>query len=213
MADGTYPPPHYLEPDRASALALVRDYPLASFIVADGDRPYATALPMVLADPDAASCELVAHLDANNPAAELVADGREALAVFHGPSSYISPADYTTRQLPTYNYLHVHARGRLRRVSDAEARADLYRLSRAMEPAGRWALAEDDGRVNALLPHIVGFRLVVEELTGRFKLSQDKRLADREAAWARLAGTRPAASRPNPPPSVRLSPKRADGGD
>ena len=179
-----YPPAAYREHELAKAHALIRARPLATFIVAEGGQPFATPLPMVL---DETSTYLLSHLDANNPAAKLIADGRRALAIFHGPSAYISPADYVTRQLPTYNYLQAHVHGTLERIDGAaRARGDLYALSRAMEPEGRFVLADDDARVAALLPHIVAFRLHVERVDGRFKLSQDKRAPDREAARAKL---------------------------
>ncbi len=209
-----YPPTHYLEHDRDTLLALVRAQPLATFIVADGGYPYATPIPMVLresgrhsdsppsigaavsypsgaAGPSSDSAAvLIAHLDANNPCASLLQDGTEALAIFHGPSSYISPSDYTTRQLPTYNYAQVHVRGTLERLEDpARVTADLHALVEQMEANGHWVLAPHDARVPPLLPEIVGFRLHVREIIGRYKLSQDKRPADRDAAHAKLERT------------------------
>ena len=182
MAD--YPPSSYLEHDRETLLALIRAQPLATFIVADGGVPFATPLPMVLRASDTI---LSAHLDANNPCAHLIQDGAPALAIFHGPSAYISPADYTTRQLPTYNYMQVHVRGSLRRIgADGQLQADLSALVDAMETEGRWRLEPDDARVPPLLPLIVGFHLEIAEISGRFKLSQDKRAADRDAAHAKL---------------------------
>ena len=191
-----YPPAHYDEPRRAEQLRLIREQPLATFVVADdGGRPYVTPVPLVLAQaapdvtplPDGA-LQLLGHLDANNPAAAWILDGRAAAAVFHGPSAYISPRDYVSRQLPTYNYQQVHAHGRLQRLTDpAHVAADMRALTEAMEGPNGWAFPEDDPRVPALVPHVVAFRLTVERLDGRFKLSQDKRPADRAAADAKLA--------------------------
>ena len=193
-----YPPPHYDEPDRRRQLRLIREQPLATFVVAGADgRPYATPVPLVVAARDArdqtagTELQLVGHLDANNPAAALVTDGREALAIFHGPSAYISPRDYHSRQLPTYNYEQVHVRGTLERLDDpARIDADLHALIAAMEGVDGWRLAPDDPRIAALLPHIVAFRCHVTAMTGRFKLSQDKRPADRAAAARKLDAAR-----------------------
>ena len=211
-----YPPPHYLEHDRETLLTLMRTQPLATFIVADGGFPYATPVPMVLRESaqipgspahdstvsDSAAIRqrsgpqsdsaavLLAHLDANNPCAPRLQTGVPALAIFHGPSSYITPTDYTTRQLPTYNYAQVHVRGTLERLEDlTQVKADLHALVEQMEANGHWVLAPDDARVPPLLCQIVGFRLHVSEITGRYKLSQDKRAADRDAAHAKLERT------------------------
>ena len=191
-----YPPPYYDEPRRAEQLRLMREQPLATFIVAGDDgRPYPTPVPLVLASgflaeaAPASDMQLLGHLDANNPAAAWIRDGRAAVAVFHGASAYISPDDYVSRQLPTYNYEQVYAEGTLRRVTDAgEVAADMHALIAAMEGPGGWRLAEDDPRLPALIPHVVAFRLEVTQLRGRFKLSQDKRAADRAAADAKLRG-------------------------
>ncbi|MFK8056008.1 MAG: FMN-binding negative transcriptional regulator [Saprospiraceae bacterium] len=196
---GSYPPPHYNEPDFEAHLQLMREQPLATFIVADSDVPFATPLPLVLAHSASLKAgfsekgnqmQLLGHLDANNPAADLIQDGREVLAIYHGPNAYISPTDYHTKgRLPTYNYKQVFVRGKLQRLTDhADVQADLHALVKVMEPEGKWDISNDDPRIKALLPHIVGFRIHVESVTGRFKLSQDKVKADREAAMQKLTG-------------------------
>lgn len=192
-----YPPPHYDEPRLREQLRLAREQPLATFAVADdAGQPYLTPVPLVLAQAppmnggngDGEGLAFLGHLDANNPAAAWIRDGRPCVAVFHGPSAYISPNDYHTRQLPTYNYRQVHVHGRLRRLTDPTAvAADLRALVVAMEGPQGWRLAEDDPRVAALVGQVVAFRIEVSRVDGRFKLSQDKRADDRAAAAAKLA--------------------------
>ena len=180
-----YPPPHYNEPDREAQLQLMREQPLATFIIADGDTPLATPLPLVF--PKGGITQLLGHLDANNPSADLIQDGREVLAIFHGPNAYISPTDYTTKQLPTYNYKQVFVQGILMRHTDpADVQTDMHALVRAMEPEGNWDLSPDDPRIAALITQVVGFRLMIRSITGRFKLSQDKRKADRDVVNRKL---------------------------
>ena len=205
QAEAQYPPRHYIEYDRQSLLAAVRAHPLATFVVANEALPYATPLPMVLlAESEPVAPSLLAHLDANNPVVQFMRDGLAGLAVFRGPSSYISPNDYTTRQLPTYNYVEVQALGKVQLLDRATTRADLLRLSAAMEAEPERRLRADDPRIDPLLDQVLGFRLTDLQLTGRFKLSQDKRLADREAAWTKLQASCPHL-RLEAPPSVRLA--------
>ena len=183
-----YPPVHYITTDETRQRALIAAFPLASFVVSADTGPLLTPLPLILDRQQGAlaGAELLGHLDRRNPAAQLLSDGTPALAVFHAQSAYISPADYHTRQLPTYNYMQVHVSGSVRLVDESQAKNDLYALSRAMEPEGRWTLDDDDPRVGPLLEHITAFRLRIEDVKGRFKLSQDKRQPDREAAWRKL---------------------------
>jgi len=155
--------------------------------VAEGDQPFATPLPLVLAE--AEPLQLLGHLDANNPAADLIQDGRKVLAIFHGPNAYISPTDMTTKQLPTYNYQQVFVRGKLTRHVDlADVQADIHALVRAMESKRKWDLESNDPRLIALLPLVVGFRIEIESISGRFKVSQDKIKADRDVAMRKLLG-------------------------
>jgi len=200
---GAYPPPHYNEPNLEAQLQLIRKQPLATFIIADGNTPLATPLPLVLAKADilpdgklwtgsagsspTENQQLLGHLDANNPAADLIQNGREALAIFHGPNTYISPTDYTTKQLPTYNYQQVFVQGTLiRHTNHADVQADIHALVHAMEPEGNWDLSPDDPRIAALIGQVVGFRLVISSITGRFKLSQDKKAADQAAVLRKM---------------------------
>ena len=116
----------------------------------------------------------------------------DALAVFLGPHAYISPNWYpskaeTGKAVPTWNYIAVHARGRMRWIDDAEwLRAHVGQLS-ATHEAGRdvpWMISDAPaGYIDSMLRGIVGFELSIQMLEGKWKLSQNRDEADR-------AGTR-----------------------
>jgi len=71
----------------------------------------------------------------------------------------------------------VHATGRARLMEEAELHELLMRLSTTYE-AGRekpWRMSElPPAYVDSMLKMIVGFELVVEQLEGKFKLSQNR---------------------------------------
>jgi predicted FMN-binding regulatory protein PaiB len=48
-------------------------------------------------------------------------------------------------------------------------------------------LSADDQRIEKLIPFILGFEIEIEEMIGRFKLSQDRSESDRHSAAAALA--------------------------
>jgi transcriptional regulator len=120
----------------------------------------------------------------------------EALAIFLGPHAYVSPNWYpskspTGKAVPTWNYITVHARGTIRWIQDtAWLRAHVTRLSQAHE--GRrpdpWKVSDaPESYIEAMLRGIVGFELAITQLDGKYKLSQNRDQADREAVAAAFA--------------------------
>jgi len=142
---------------------------------------------------------LRAHVARANPVWQEVAANPEALVIFQGPAAYISPTWYpskheTHRQVPTYNYMVVHAHGRIAvRDDEAFVRGLVARLTRKME-AGEpvpWKMGDAPADYIAqMLGAIVGLEIEVTRLVGKWKLGQNKEAADRRgAADALLART------------------------
>lgn len=191
-----YPSPAFRE-DRIEVLhAAVRALQFG-LLVSRRDGSFATSyLPWELDATRGAHGTLVGHLARYNPQAGSAGDGNEALVVFQGPHAYVSPSWYPgkredPRQVPTWNYLAVEARGRLVTFDD-EAR--LYNLLTQLtdrNEAGRehrWRVTDaPDDHVHREMRHIVGVELRIESLLGRCKLSQNRNDADREGARAALA--------------------------
>jgi len=73
---------------------------------------------------------LIGHMARANPHWRSLEDDGPAIAIFNSADAYISPAWYEEKQLtgkvvPTWNYVMVQARGRLRAIDDATWRARL----------------------------------------------------------------------------------------
>src|SRR3546814_8009074 len=112
--------------------------------------------------------------------AGLATAGQEALVVFQGPHSYISPTWYETEQptVPTWNYVAVHAYG-LPEVIEAPAavRGLLDRLVARQEAASTppWAAAGlSDKFLEAMTRSLGGFRIPVARMEAQAKLSPNK---------------------------------------
>jgi transcriptional regulator len=177
------------EEKRADALfALMRAHPLATVCVQDEGGLAAYHLPFeIVAPSEEAPCGVLrAHAARANPLCKLA--GRAVLAVFNGPSAYITPALYEDKAVhgkvvPTYDYAVVHAHGRLRAIDDADwMYAFLDRMTR-QEEAGRaqpWRI-QDAPRdfIDKLMTHLVGVEIVIERLEGVTKMSQNRSARDR----------------------------------
>src|SRR5204862_6723933 len=119
---------------------------------------------------------LVGHMARANPQWREAA-GQTALAVFSGPHAYVSPSWYEAGQVvPTWNYAAVHAYGCVRVIEDEGALLDIVR--RSVEVYERnmprpWSFAGSETYVERRLAHIVGFRIEVESIEGKWKLNQN----------------------------------------
>jgi transcriptional regulator len=101
----------------------------------------------------------------------------EALAIFSGPHAYVSPRWYDANEVvPTWNYVAVHAYGPLQVMDDPAELTGLLRRSIDTYEGGAehpWTLERSGAAVDRLLGGIVGFRIPVTRLEGKWKLSQN----------------------------------------
>ena len=132
--------------------------------------------------------ELFGHVDARN-GSFAVPSPFAAYLVFNGPDAYIPPEGYVTHQLPTWNYLAVHAEGMVSVIEDEARNLDILRRSATQlsSAPGGFRVEEGDARVRQWIGGIRGLRVAITCVEGRFKLSQDKQAADVQAAARHFA--------------------------
>jgi transcriptional regulator len=199
-----YMPAHFEESRPEVLHRLIAEQPFGALITHGPNGLDANHLPFELLAPEADAaapgrCILRAHVARANPVWKEVAANPEALVIFQGPAAYISPTWYpskhdTHRQVPTYNYMVVHAHGRIA-VHDDESfvRGLVARLTRKMEAgeAVPWKMGDAPADyITQMLGAIVGIEIEVTRLVGKWKLGQNKDAADRRgAADALLART------------------------
>lgn len=144
-----------------------------------------------LASEESGELVLWAHLSRQNPQWK---DLKKALVVFTGPHGYISPTLYENPlNVPTWNYTAVHATCSVSVVEDDELHRRLMREMVATEEARNgtnWSYELPHDFHEKLLKGIVWLRLKVEKLEGKFKLSQNRDLADYEGVMAGLKNER-----------------------
>lgn len=176
--------------DRATLLEAMRAY---SFAILFGPcdasaAPAATHLPLIVRD-EGQHGVLLGHFAKANPHWRLLA-GREALVVFPGPHSYVSPSLYTEeRAVPTWNYIAIHACGTLEAIEDDAAKNSLVEELIGMhEPPylERWRAMPRSYRRD-MLTGIVGFRIPIARIEGKFKLSQNRAAEERRNVYAAQA--------------------------
>jgi transcriptional regulator len=177
-----YVPRHNQSEDRAALLAYMRAYSFAALATAGPAGLMATHLPFVIEEGEDGRITLLAHMARANPQWRDFAAG-DAMVIFMQPHAYVSPRHYDSRQnVPTWNYVAVHAYGRPELIEERTAKIELQqKLIRQHDPAYLAQMAElPASYLDARLAAIVSFSLVVTRMDARYKLSQDKNAAERE---------------------------------
>jgi transcriptional regulator len=186
-----YVPAHFDEQRPEVLHRLIADYPLGSLVTLGPQGLDANHLPFEFDSAGGQHGTLRAHVARANPVWQEVAGRPDALVIFQGPTAYISPNWYPSkheahRQVPTYNYMVVHAHGRIVvRDDESFVRGLVARLTRKMEAgeAVPWKMGDAPADfLSQMLGAIVGIEIEVERLTGKWKLSQNKAAADRRGA-------------------------------
>ncbi|HTB95883.1 MAG TPA: FMN-binding negative transcriptional regulator [Terracidiphilus sp.] len=171
--------------DRTTLLSAMREN---SFAILFGPidasdpaiSPSATHLPLVIKD-EGEHGIIEGHFAKANPHWRALA-GRETLVVFSGPHSYVSPTLYAEElSVPTWNYIAIHAKGPLSLLEgDEDKDALLKDLIAQHEPpyADQWRSLPEGFR-RTMLAGIVGFRIPITHIEGKFKISQNRPEIDR----------------------------------
>lgn len=174
-----YPPPHHQDDHREHMIEVIKTYPLAILISVKDNLPLISHLPLIYSNG-----KLIGHLDKNNPQAELLKDGNDVTVLFTGPQCYISPSIYTTTQLPTWNYIRVHLKGKVKEIADPNAiiQSMIDMTSFLEAPEHNYILAPDNPKMAQFINYVKGFEIDIRHWEGKFKLSQDKKPQDIENA-------------------------------
>ncbi len=150
--------------------------PFVILVSATDDGPFASHVPVVIRE---AGDQLIirGHVAKANPHWRYLEQNPQCLTIFHGPHSYISPSNYTTREnVPTWNYGAVHVYGTARVYSSQDAlQGMLHELIATFEAAyaEQWD-SFDQAYRDRMLSHIVGFEISATKLEAKFKLSQNR---------------------------------------
>mgnify|MGYP001147172141 CR=1 FL=1 len=181
-----YPPKHHQENNQEHLIEVVKKYPLATLISIKDNEPLITHLPLVLKDK-----KLIGHIDKFNPQTELLKSENPVTVIFYGPQCYISPSIYSTTQLPTWNYVRVHLKGKVKAIDNKQAlKTSLIEMTEFLEaPAHNFVLEADNPRMERNLDYIKMFEINITSWEGKFKLSQDKNPKDTRLAKEELIRT------------------------
>ena len=176
-----YTPKHFQITDDQEAIAFMQKYSFATIVTVANGLPTATHLPFIVEQRDG-QIVLVSHFaKANHQAADVF--DCIPLVIFTEPHAYISPKYYEKElNVPTWNYIAVHAYGKANLIDGPEqVTAVLEKMIGFYEAQymQQWNKLPADFK-SKMMNGIVAFEIIVDDLQGKKKLSQNKTRAEQQ---------------------------------
>lgn len=177
-----YCPAHFEEDRLAILLGLIEQFPLATVIANGPLGLIADHIPLLHEPTNGPFGKLIGHVAKSNQLWQHPPE-QELLLVFQGPSTYISPNWYSTKQeagkvVPTWNYAVVHAYVTLTALHDPnDILSIITKLTDQHEAsqAHQWKVADAPADfTERLLGNIVGVAFSVKRIQGKWKVSQNQ---------------------------------------
>jgi transcriptional regulator len=171
--------PQYKEENTEEVFKFMQDYPFVFLSGVDADnKPIATQVPVFI-DKKEGKMFLTGHIMKNTDHHKAFLQNDNVLAVFTGPHSYISATWYSNpSQASTWNYMSVHAKGKIKFGGGDELVAILKRLTLHYENGNQNSTTIYDNLSPAylepLMKAIVSFEVEIENIEHVFKLSQNR---------------------------------------
>lgn len=178
-----YVPKNFEQSDIEVLHDLIVTYPFATLVTMASNGINANHIPLHLVKDKGQYGTLQGHVARANPVWFDIDNDVETLIIFQGPNSYITPSWYPTKQeygkvVPTWNYVTVHAYGKLRVIDDPVwVKSQLELLTAQQEESFNKPWAVSDAPIeftNKMISAIVGIEILITKLTGKWKVSQNQ---------------------------------------
>jgi transcriptional regulator len=167
--------------DRDEIVTFMKQFSFATIITAKDNSPTATHLPFVITLKDD-KVILTSHFAKANGHWKDI-ENNKVLVIFSEPHAYISPKNYDKElNVPTWNYVSIHAYGQGRIITEInktfevlESTISNYEISYRQQ----WDNFPGEYKLK-MAAGIVAFEIVVTELQGKKKLSQNRTEGERK---------------------------------
>ncbi|MEK4933850.1 MULTISPECIES: FMN-binding negative transcriptional regulator [Bacillus] len=175
-----YIPKHFTIQDEETKYEIIEQNSFATLFSQHNGAPYATHLPLLL---NRETLTLSGHFARPNEQWK-DSENQQVVAIFQGPHSYISPSWYeTNKAVPTWNYVAVHVYGELEIVEDEQELIDSLQdlVHKYENPKSTYSLNDVDANyMEGLSRGIVGFKIKINKIEGKAKLSQNHSMERRK---------------------------------
>jgi transcriptional regulator len=176
--------------DKTKIVDFMKRFSFATLVTSKEDFPIATHIPFVIKEEDD-KVLLLSHVAKQNDQWKQIEDG-PVLVIFNEPHAYISPANYEKDlNVPTWNYIAVHAYGRGQLMTEEEKVVSLLETTIANYDASyreQWNRLPEKYKLGQMMG-IVAFTIEVTEIQAKEKLSQNKTHGEQQKIIHTLSGS------------------------
>lgn len=174
---------------------LVRSHPFGALVILSGTELSGNHIPFLIRPDEGEKGTLCGHVSRANPVWKQFGGVTEALVMFQGPQSYITPSWYPSKHadgkaVPTWNYAVVHAYGRPSAIEDPHWLLEHVTQLTAVHESGQalpWKVSDaPKDYLDQMLSRIVGIEIPISKLVGKWKVSQNRARPDRLGVAAGL---------------------------
>jgi transcriptional regulator len=187
-----YVPKLFAVEDLAQLQDFMQEFNFATIVTQRDGELTASHIPFLLDRGVEPYGVLRAHVAIGNPQLDDFRSGSQALVIFQGPHTYVSPSWYVKPEnVPTWNYTVVHAYG-VPKILDRDAMLALLKdlVAKHEKPFEQpWDFDPNAAWIQRQLSAIAGFELKIEKLQGKFKLNQNRTPADRAGVIEALSAS------------------------
>lgn len=167
---------YYTERDERIVFEFMQKNPFAIVTGILNGLPVATHIPLEIKKENG-DLFLMGHIMKETDHYKAFLQNENVLVIFTGPHCYVSASWYVTKNVAsTWNYMDVHAKGKIKFTDDEGTKEIIENLTNRYEPRGSEAAFHKlpPEYVNRMLKAIIGFYIKVESLENVFKLSQNR---------------------------------------
>lgn len=183
-----YTPTQFQEKNIDVMHQLIDKNPLATLVTLSSQGINANHIPLQLISKSSGWGTLHGHIARSNPIWTDYEKNTDALAIFQGPNAYISPSWYPSKKenpkvVPTWNYVVVHAYGRIRIIDDASwlySHLDQFSQQHETIFPEPWKISDAPAEFTSkLIENLLGIEINISRLIGKWKVSQNQSAQNR----------------------------------
>lgn len=166
--------------DHDEAVQMMKSNPFALLVTVDEHRPLATHIPLEIREEEG-KIYATGHLAYGNKQKKTLNHNSDVLLIFQGLHAYISSSWYQCKEVPTWNYLAVHAYRAARVITEEELGSTLNTMLTRYESHrenGRTWDTFDPELLKSEMKGIVGFEIEITSIQAVAKMSQNRNDSD-----------------------------------
>jgi transcriptional regulator len=169
-----YVPKYFQQHDAEEIVNFIRHNSFGVLVSQKESKLTATHIPLELSED---KTKLRGHMAKANPQWQNFSDGKEVLAIFNGPHTYVSSSWYDHENVPTWNYIAVHVYGTISIMEGDALRLALKELvdkyeSKVENPISMEKMSP--AYVDRAIKGLVGFEISITNIEASYKLSQNR---------------------------------------